>query len=147
MAECTVLPYPRSKRKTNAPTAETEECGFCESAFLADRGCFAFITRDESQETHVQTSAKGIESSTVILGLKAFSVQAFVEKYVGKKCGVVSAAGDFRPTFVLPVIRSESRRCRSVVGRTSGERPLTSSPSVDRSAQSADRRTRMANRS
>jgi hypothetical protein len=28
-----------------------------------------------------------------------------VRKYVGKKCGVVSAAGDFRPTFVLPVIR------------------------------------------
>src|SRR5271155_2130240 len=55
--------------------------------------------------------------------------------------------GDFRPIFVLPVIRSESRRCRSVVGRTSGEGLLTSSPSVDRSAQSADRRTRMANRS
>ena len=43
MAKCTVLPYPRSKRKTNAPTAETRECGFYESAFLADRGCFAFI--------------------------------------------------------------------------------------------------------
>jgi hypothetical protein len=55
--------------------------------------------------------------------------------------------GDFRPTFVSPVIRAESRKCRSVVGRTSAERLLTSSPSVDRSAQSADRRTRMANRS
>jgi len=43
MAKCTVLPYPRSKRKTNAPTAETQECGFYESAFLADRGCFAFM--------------------------------------------------------------------------------------------------------
>jgi len=41
MAKVTVLPYPRSKRKTNAPTAETPECGFYESAFLADRGCFA----------------------------------------------------------------------------------------------------------
>jgi hypothetical protein len=43
MAKCTVLPYPRSKRKTNEPTAETRECGFYESAFLADRGCFAFM--------------------------------------------------------------------------------------------------------
>ena len=43
MAKCTVLPYPRSKRKTNAPTAETQGCGFYESAFLADRGCFAFM--------------------------------------------------------------------------------------------------------
>lgn len=43
MAKCTVLPYPRSKRKANAPTAETQECGFYESAFLADRGCFAFM--------------------------------------------------------------------------------------------------------
>ena len=43
MAKCTVLPYPRSKRKTNSPTAETQECGFYESAFLADRGCFAFM--------------------------------------------------------------------------------------------------------
>jgi hypothetical protein len=43
MAKCTVLFYPRSKRKTNAPTAETQECGFYESAFLADRGCFAFM--------------------------------------------------------------------------------------------------------
>src|ERR1019366_53809 len=36
----------------------------------------------------------------------------------------------FRPTFVLPVIRSESRRCRSVAGRTSVERPRTGSPFV-----------------
>jgi hypothetical protein len=43
MAKCTVLPYPRSKRKANALTAETQECGFYESAFLADRGCFAFM--------------------------------------------------------------------------------------------------------
>jgi hypothetical protein len=41
MAKVTVLPYLRSKRKTNAPTAETSECGFYESAFLADRGCLA----------------------------------------------------------------------------------------------------------
>jgi hypothetical protein len=43
MAKCIVLPYPHSKRKTNASTVETQECGFYESAFLADRGCFAFM--------------------------------------------------------------------------------------------------------
>jgi hypothetical protein len=43
MAKCTVLPYPRSKRKPSAPTTETRECGFYESAFLADRGCFALM--------------------------------------------------------------------------------------------------------
>jgi hypothetical protein len=43
MAKCIELPHPRSKRKIKAPTAETQECGFYESAFLADRGCFAFM--------------------------------------------------------------------------------------------------------
>jgi hypothetical protein len=41
MAKCTVLPYSRGKRKTNMPVTETQECGFYESAFLADRGCLA----------------------------------------------------------------------------------------------------------
>jgi hypothetical protein len=48
VAKCTVLPYPHSKRKTIAPSgpiAENQECGFYESAFLADRGCFAFISQ------------------------------------------------------------------------------------------------------
>jgi len=53
MAKCTVLPYPLSERKTNAPTAETRECGFYESAFLADRGCLPSCTSDESQEIRV----------------------------------------------------------------------------------------------
>jgi hypothetical protein len=44
MAKCTVLPYPRSKRKTIAPAAPiAENQEFYESAFLADRGCFAFM--------------------------------------------------------------------------------------------------------
>jgi hypothetical protein len=65
MAKVTVFPYPRSKRKTNAPTAETPECGFYESAFLADRGCFACMQqRDEGQEMRVQTSVKGLESGS-----------------------------------------------------------------------------------
>ena len=64
MAKCTVLPYPRSKRKTNAPTAETQECGFYESAFLADRGCFAFMHQRREPRNARPDSVKGLESGS-----------------------------------------------------------------------------------
>lgn len=60
MAKCTVLPYPRTKRKTNASTAETQECGFYESAFLADRGCFAFIMHQRRKPRNAPPDQQGL---------------------------------------------------------------------------------------